>query len=66
MSKILKKVPNIHRRGFLYEKKEKEMEKCTKMKTKVKWDMIFVWLIAIPLISFSFWYSIYKLAICLL
>jgi len=42
------------------------MEKCTKMKTKVKWDMIFVWLIAIPLVSFSFWYSIYKLAICLL
>jgi len=28
MSKILKKVPSIHRRGFLYEKKEKEMEKC--------------------------------------
>jgi len=31
MNKILKKVSGIHRRGFLYEEKEKKMEKCTNM-----------------------------------
>lgn len=32
-----------------------------KGKLKVNWLNVFVWIIAIPIISFLFWYGIYKL-----
>jgi|APSaa5957512535_1039671.scaffolds.fasta_scaffold09478_9 hypothetical protein len=31
------------------------------MKIKIQWNMLFIWLICIPVISFLFWHGIYRL-----
>jgi hypothetical protein len=38
MNKILKKVPGIHRRGFLYEEKEKRKERKMKKYQVLWWE----------------------------